>query len=136
MKKAGKLLLICFIFKLIFIPLSFADDEENIDYVWLEETISDAKDKNDLNIYSRYAIIYDRKSKTKIWGKDENQEVPMASTTKIMTAIILLENANLSETVEVVKEAALVGGSTVGLKIGDKITYNDLLYALLLPSRK
>ncbi len=74
---------------------------------------------------------------TVIWGKDENKEVPMASTTKIMTAIVLLEtigNDRLNEEVIVSKEAANTPGSRVGLRTGDRITYNDLLHGLMICS--
>ena len=60
----------------------------------------------------------------------------MASTTKIMTAIIVLENCNLNETITVTNKAASTGGSRLGLKTNDKITMHDLLYGLLLCSRK
>ena len=64
----------------------------------------------------------------------------MASTTKIMTAIVLLENLEVNNNltletkVEVCKQAASIGGSRLGLKIGDKVTINDLLYGLMLCS--
>ena len=58
----------------------------------------------------------------------------MASTTKIMTCIVILENANLNDVVVVDKKAAATGGSRLGLKTGDKITVNDLLYGLMLVS--
>ena len=60
----------------------------------------------------------------------------MASTTKIMTAIIVLENGDLNKEVEVSAKAAGTGGSRLGLKKNDKITVNDLLYGLMLCSRK
>lgn len=84
--------------------------------------------------YSRAVVIYDRASKTVIYGKNENDVRAMASTTKIMTATILIENADLSQTVEVSQKAASTGGSRLGLKTGDKITLNDLLYGLMLCS--
>lgn len=84
--------------------------------------------------YSRAVVVYDRASKTVIYGKNENDVRAMASTTKIMTATILLENADLSQTVEVSAKAANTGGSRLGLKTGDKITLNDLLYGLMLCS--
>ena len=58
----------------------------------------------------------------------------MASTTKIMTCIIVLENGNLNDIVEVSKKSAGTGGSRLGLKTGDKITVKDLLYGLMLCS--
>lgn len=84
--------------------------------------------------HSRAVVVYDRYSKTVIYGKNENDVRAMASTTKIMTAIILIENADLSQTVEVSKKAGNTGGSRLGLKAGDKITLNDLLYGLMLCS--
>lgn len=137
MKKIGKFLLIFLI--IIQIPIiNCAVDEEDyeeLDYVWLEEEINKAKEDKVPTINSRYAVVYDRTSKTVIWGKDEAREVPMASTTKIMTAIVMLENiTNLKEKITVEKKAASIGGSRLGLKTGDEITYEDLLYGLLLCS--
>lgn len=137
MKKISKFVIIFLI--IIQLPIAnYAVDEEDyeeLDYVWLQEEIEKAKEAKIPTINSRYAIIYDRTSKTAIWGKDENKEVPMASTTKIMTAIVMLENIpNLQEKVVVCKKAAGVGGSRLGLKTGDEITYEDLLYGLLLRS--
>ena len=137
MKKAKKILIIIWVISCISFPI-FAvdeDDYEELDYVWLEEEITKAKETENLNINSRYAVVYDRTSKTIIWGKDETREVPMASTTKIMTAIVMLENVtNLKEKITVCKKAAGIGGSRLGLKTGDEITYEDLLYGLLLCS--
>ena len=58
----------------------------------------------------------------------------MASTTKIMTALVVIEHCNLSDTVEISKKAANTGGSKLGLKTGDKITVYDLLYGLMMRS--
>lgn len=137
MKKISKMLIIFLI--MIQIPIiNLAVDEEDyeeLDYVWLEEEINKAKESEIPTINSRNAVVYDRTSKTVIWGKDESKEVPMASTTKIMTAIVMLENiTNLKEKVTVEKKSAGIGGSRLGLKTGDEITYEDLLYGLLLCS--
>lgn len=113
--------------------------EEETDYVWLQEEIQNASANitKEPNILSRSAIVFDRTSKTVLYGKNENKEVPMASTTKIMTAIVFLENTkNLNEEIEVCKQAASIGGSRLGLKTGDKITKQDLLYGLMLCSRQ
>ena len=111
----------------------FADDEnEEItqeDYV---QVINQTKDEPTLN--SRIAVAYDRKSGKVIWGKDENKRTAMASTTKIMTAIVTLENCDLTQTVTISKKSAGTGGSRLGLKADDKITMNDLLYGLMLKS--
>ncbi len=98
----------------------------------LEKEVS--SDASSLNINSRNYIVYDRNSNSTIIGKDEDKRVKMASTTKIMTAIVIIENCDLTEIVEVSKKSATTGGSSLGLKTGDKITVNDLLYGLMLSS--
>lgn len=59
---------------------------------------------------------------------------PMASTTKILTAIIILEDCNLDEVIQVPDEAVGVEGSSIYLKKGEKIDIRDLLYGLMLRS--
>ena len=93
-----------------------------------------ASEENTPNLNARSCIVLDRCSKKILFGKNEYNKVKMASTTKIMTATIILENCNLSQTVTISKKAAGTGGSRLGLKAGDKITIRDLLYGLLLVS--
>lgn len=88
----------------------------------------------DIDINSRSCVVLDRKSKTILFGKNENKQVKMASTTKIMTAIVIIENYDLNKEITVSKKAAGTGGSRLGLRAGDKITVHDLLYGLLLRS--
>lgn len=85
-------------------------------------------------INSRAAVVIDRKSKTILYGKNENTKKAMASTTKIMTAMVVIQNTNLDNIVEISKKAAGTGGSRLGLKTGDRISVKDLLYGLLLRS--
>ena len=85
-------------------------------------------------INSRAYAVIDRASNTLLIGKNENQKKKMASTTKIMTALIVIEHSNLSDTIEVSKKAANTGGSRLGLKSGDKITVYYLLYAIFMIS--
>lgn len=120
-----------------FTSIVYADDIDDMEIIdWSEDVVETTNNAEEPKINSRSAIIYDRKSKRVIWGKAENERRPMASTTKIMTAIVVLENTNLNDTVTVSKKAAGTGGSRLGLKAGDKITVNNLLYGLLLVSRK
>ena len=83
---------------------------------------------------ARIGLIFDRSSKRILYEKNGLKQVPMASTTKIMTSIVVLENANLSDVVTVDKKAAGTGGSRLGLSTNDKITVHDLLYGLMLRS--
>ena len=88
-------------------------------------------------ITARRAVIYERNSKTVLYQKEAEKRTAMASTTKIMTALVVIENCeNLQEVVTITSKAANTGGSRLGLKKNDKITVNDLLYGLMLRSRK
>jgi len=112
MKKIIVLLsLFIFIAKINIITFCYEIDNEVIDVNAEIETYSKAetyKDKTP-NINSRSAIVIDRNSNYILYGKNENKKVKMASTTKIMTAIIVLENYSLDITVEASKKAANTG---------------------------
>lgn len=79
-------------------------------------------------------VVIDQESGRVLYDKNGDKILPMASTTKIITAIVAIENSNLSDVVVVSKTAAAIGGSTVGLKPGEKITMEELLYGLMLRS--
>ena len=89
---------------------------------------------NDLSINARSYVVLDRKSKKILIGENEYTKAKMASTTKIMTATIILENCNLDDIVTISKKSANTGGSRLGLKTNDKISVLNLLYGLLLCS--
>ena len=69
-----------------------------------------------------------------LYSHNEKEKLPMASTTKIVTAITIIENCDVNSVVEVGKETVGVEGSSVYLKEGDKFTVRDLLYGLMLRS--
>ncbi|HEX2925175.1 MAG TPA: D-alanyl-D-alanine carboxypeptidase family protein [Ruminiclostridium sp.] len=80
------------------------------------------------------AIVMDAKSGRVLYEKNAYRRNSIASTTKIMTAIIALENGRDDEDVMVSKRAASIRGSTVGLKAGKTYKLGNLLYALMLQS--
>ncbi|MGN1094984.1 MAG: D-alanyl-D-alanine carboxypeptidase family protein, partial [Eubacteriales bacterium] len=80
------------------------------------------------------AVLIEAESGNIIYSKDENTRRGMASTTKIMTAIIAIENAPLDKMVVVPKEAVGVEGSSIYLTEGEKVSMETLLYALMLQS--
>jgi serine-type D-Ala-D-Ala carboxypeptidase (penicillin-binding protein 5/6) len=69
-----------------------------------------------------------------LYARDERRALPPASTAKIMTALLTLQHAVLSDVVTVSAQAASTGGSTMGLRAGEQLTVSDLMYGLLLPS--
>ncbi len=85
-------------------------------------------------IFSKNVIVLDRKTKLVLYEKDAYKKVPMASTTKIMTCIIALENSSLTDIITVSNKASSIHGSTLGLPKNSKITMQDLLYGLMLRS--
>ena len=139
MKKVISIIII-FILILNINIITFADDvdEDDINKEELQEEILNVSTsvENIPKTNSRAVLIFDQTSKKVIYEKNGYTKRAMASTTKIMTAIIVLENAKLTDTVEISKKAGGTGGSRLGLKANDKITVNDLLYGLMLRSRK
>lgn len=114
--------------------LSPVEDDFNVNEFMHDSNLQTNSANDFPTINSRAYIVLDRKSSTVILGKNHNQRKKMASTTKIMTSLVVIENCNLSDTVEISKKAGSTGGSRLGLKTGDKITVNDLLYGLMLCS--
>lgn len=131
-----KILYSILIFLLILLNFSTvcADDVDNeVDFEdTIEVTASNVSELPKTN--SRRYIVYDRISKSMIIGKNEDVKSAMASTTKIMTTIVILEKVDLNEKVTVSAKAGGTGGSRLGLKRGDKASVRDLLYGLMLRS--
>ena len=83
--------------------------------------------------------IADGKTGALLWGENANQPVEMASTTKMMTALIVVRRAAedarvLDEVVTFSERADRTPGSTSGVKVGETVAVGELLYGLLLPS--
>jgi len=87
-----------------------------------------------LGISAKYACVIDAMSGNVLYEKNAYEKHSMASTTKIMTALVALENKPLSDIVTASAEAAGTEGSSIYLKQGEKITLEDLLYGLMLAS--
>ncbi len=87
-----------------------------------------------VDVSAKSAVLIEAESGDIIFEKEADVKMPMASTTKIMTAVVALENADLDKVVAVSPKACGVEGSSIYLKLGDKLTMEDLLYSLLLQS--
>ena len=88
-------------------------------------------------IYSQAAILVDSKDGTVIYEKNANEKMYPASTTKILTAIIALESCSLNEKVTASSEAinSIKSGYTIAdIQVGETLSMEDLLYALLIKS--
>lgn len=80
-------------------------------------------------------VVIEGNSSEVLYSKNENLELPMASTTKIVTAIVAIENASDLDEKFVVSEKAIgIEGTSIYLKSGEKLSLRELLYGLILAS--
>ena len=86
------------------------------------------------DLYAQSAVLMDADSGRILFAKNGQEERAMASTTKIMTCILALENGDLSEEIAVSAEAASQPAVKLGMKEGQRFQLNDLLYSLMLES--
>lgn len=94
------------------------------------------KEQNDpkLSLHAQSAVLMDGLTGRILYGKNENDIRPMASTTKIMTCILALEAGGLDEFAEASSNAAAQPQVRLGVKKGERYQIRDLLYALMLES--
>jgi len=134
-KKIVVSILICCILIISNTDIIADDGIEDIDIKEIDKLVETAVEAEDApKINSKYAIVLDRNNKNILYGKNEKTKTKMASTTKIMTSLIVIENTNLNNIVEISSKAAGTGGSRLKINKGDKITVRDLLYGLMLRS--
>ncbi len=87
-----------------------------------------------ISVSAKGACAIEASSGEIYFAKNEDVKMSMASTTKIMTAIVVIENAKLDDKVKIPTEAVGIEGSSIYLKEGEVLTVEELLYALLLES--
>lgn len=84
-------------------------------------------------ISAKSALIFDTTTKEVLYSKNPTERLPMASLTKIMTAIVALENKKKDDT-DVVSKDDLVGEDSMGLDAGEKLSMDELMYGMMLHS--
>lgn len=94
----------------------------------------DETEKEELPLYAQAAVLMDADSGRVLYGKNEKDILPMASTTKIMTCILALEYGNPDDIVEVSAYAASMPKVKLYVKQGESYRLGDLLYSLMLES--
>jgi D-alanyl-D-alanine carboxypeptidase (penicillin-binding protein 5/6) len=99
-----------------------------------EEPEVETDTNDDLTLYALSACLMDASNGRVLYDKDAYKEMPMASTTKIMTLLVTLENANLDDIVTVTANAAKQPDVQLNIKPGEKYVLRDLLYSLMLES--
>ena len=109
----------------LFTNIVYADDiieETNLGDVIQVTSLS----TDEPNILSKHVIVMERTTGTILYEKDAYTKTAMASTTKILTAIVALENSNLQDEVIISKKAAGTGGSTLGITANSSMTMECL----------
>lgn len=89
---------------------------------------------NPHSIEGETCVLMDVKTGKVLYEKDAHKQMEPASTTKIMTAIVALENGDLNDTVTIGSSPPLLEGSKINLKKGEKLTLEQMLYGMLLNS--
>ncbi|EHJ00076.1 Serine-type D-Ala-D-Ala carboxypeptidase [Clostridium sp. DL-VIII] len=93
-----------------------------------------SKDNIKFKVNARCAIALDKESGTVLYEQNAYELVPMASTTKILTSLIAIEQGNLDKKVTISKKAASIRGSTVGYRENEEITLRELIFGLMFKS--
>ena len=114
------------------------DDEDDNEIAILEDDEIDDVDMNNIlnsiRVSARNAIALDSKTKQVLFEQNADEIVPMASTTKILTALVAITHGDLDREVTISKNAASIRGSKVGYVAGEKIKLRELLYGLMYKS--
>lgn len=85
-------------------------------------------------IYSEGAVLMDGRTGEILYSKNEHTQYEPASTTKVMTALVVLENVELTDKVTIGEKPPQVDGSALGIQEGEVYTVEELMYGLLLES--
>ncbi|MGD0154050.1 MAG: serine hydrolase, partial [Thermacetogeniaceae bacterium] len=93
-----------------------------------------AQGSDPLKIQAKAVVLLDEGSGRVLYSKNPSERLPIASLTKIMTALLVLENGDLDQKVYISRRAAETGESTIWLEPGEIFSRKELLYALLLSS--
>lgn len=111
----------------------FANNQVSTLNLWTPffEMFEEDKNKEPF-VSAKSALVYDLTSEKVLFSKNSERKLPMASLTKIMTAIVAIESAKDDE--YLVSQEDLVGENSMGLTTGEKLTLKELLYGLILTS--
>ncbi len=90
--------------------------------------------ESNLSLSAKSAVLYEPENFEFLYSKNADLKLPMASTTKIMTALVALEHSSCDDVVKIADEAIGVEGSSLYLKKGEVMSMRDLLYGLMLRS--
>lgn len=119
------------------IPKVFGiSSEKPVENMWFPKTDSSLSSFNSesVNLSAKAALLVNFDTGEVLYSKNESEKLPVASTVKIMTAIVALEKKSLNDSFVVSGKAAHIGEDSMGLGEGEKLKLKELLYGLMLVS--
>lgn len=87
-----------------------------------------------LEVTASSAVVVEAATGRVLYEINAHEKMPMASTTKVMTALVALKYGNLNDVVTVSQNASGVEGSSIWLSVGEKMSLSDMMYGLMLAS--
>lgn len=122
-------------------PKAFVFEEDNteeeiinIDERQIDDVDTNGQNAGKLRVSARSAIAIDSRTKQVLFEQNPYEVIPMASTTKILTALVAINSGNLDKEVTISKKASSIRGSRVGYSTGEKIKLKELLFGLMFKS--
>lgn len=104
-------------------------------YMAVDADVKSNGEKYDIGtLYAKYALLMDADNGRVLYEKNGYAQAPMASTTKIMTLLVTLENANLDDVLTVSDYAASMPDVQLNIKSGEQYRIGDIVYSLMLES--
>lgn len=116
------------------IPKVFGTTMPKVVNDWFPREATGIKRPYELVMGAKSALLVNYDTGEVLYSKNQEERLPSASTIKIMTALIALESAGLSDTYVVSENASRVGENSMGLSAGEKLTLRELIYGLMLVS--
>lgn len=118
----------------IFEEDNIEDEIINIDEQYINSVDMNSKNPGKLRVSARNAIAIDSNNKQVLFEQNAYEIVPMASTTKILTALVAISSGDLDREITISKNASGIRGSKVGYSTGEKIKLRELLFGLMFKS--
>ena len=128
--KISSILLLCS----LFVQTLSVDAYGYINYGNISYSYNEKSENKNLRVNARCAIALDKESHQVLYEQNAYEIVPMASTTKILTSLIAIEQDDLNAPVTISKKASSIRGSKVGYKENEVITLKELIFGLMFKS--
>lgn len=118
----------------IIVLASSTEEKETVAALLAAQDITGTSAPESASLHAYSAVLYDADAGRVLYEKNGYEVLPMASTTKIMTLLVVLENSEPQEIVTVSKNAAMQPDVQLNMNTGEQYYVKDLCYSLMLES--